>query len=112
MPLDPQAQALIASLAGGKPVDQRAAPLRARYCSKLPAAFVIAAEFDPLRDAGRADADRLLEVGTPVVYRDYAGMVHGFVTSAGAIDRGKQSIRAAAAELRSAFRVPTSATAG
>ena len=92
--------------------DQRAAPLRARDFSNLPPAFVLTAEFDPLRDEGRAYAERLRSAGTPVVYRDYAGMVHGFVTCAGVLDRGKQAIRDAAAELRSAFNAPTPVAAG
>jgi acetyl esterase len=83
--------------------DQRASPLRARDLSRLPPAMVLTAEFDPLRDEGRAYADRLEASGTPVVYREYAGMVHGFVTSAGVLDAGKQAVRDVSAELRSAF---------
>ena len=83
--------------------DQRASPLRARHFADLPSAFVITAEYDPLRDEGRAYAERLREAGTPTVHRDYAGMIHGFVTSAGVIDQGKQAIRDASAALREAF---------
>ena len=83
--------------------DQRASPLRARDFSRLPPATVMTAEFDPLRDEGRAYADRLRSGGTPVTYREYAGMVHGFVTSAGVLDVGKEAIRDACGELRSAF---------
>jgi acetyl esterase len=90
--------------------DQRASPLRARDCSQLPPATLMTAEFDPLRDEGRAYADRLQASGTPVTYREYAGMVHGFVTSAGVLDVGKEAIRDACGELRSAFRVPSAAS--
>jgi acetyl esterase len=83
--------------------DYRASPLRARDFSHLPPALVITAEFDPLRDEGRAYAERLREAGTPVVYREYPGMVHGFVTSAGVLDAGKQAIREASEALREAF---------
>jgi acetyl esterase len=89
--------------------DPRASPLRARHFANLPAAFVITAEYDPLRDEGRAYADRLREGGTPVVHRDYAGMIHGFVTSAGVIDQGKQAIQDATAALREAFAGATAA---
>jgi acetyl esterase len=89
--------------------DPRASPLRARHFANLPAAFVITAEYDPLRDEGRAYADRLREAGTPVVHRDYAGMIHGFVTSAGVIDQGKQAIQDATAVLREAFAGATAA---
>jgi acetyl esterase len=90
--------------------DQRASPLRAQDCSQLPPATLMTAEFDPLRDEGRAYADRLQASGTPVTYREYAGMVHGFVTSAGVLDVGKEAIRDACGELRSAFRVPSAAS--
>jgi acetyl esterase len=83
--------------------DQRASPLRAHSFANLPPALVITAEFDPLRDEGRAYADRLREAGTYVAYRNYPGMVHGFVTSAGVLDQGKQAIRASTAALREAF---------
>jgi acetyl esterase len=77
--------------------------LRARHFANLPAAFVITAEYDPLRDEGRAYAERLRAAGTPTVYQDYSGMIHGFVTSAGVLDQGKQAIRDATAALRAAF---------
>jgi acetyl esterase len=89
--------------------DQRASPLRARHFANLPSAFVITAEYDPLRDEGHAYADRLRAGGTPTVYREYAGMIHGFVTSAGVLDQGKQAIRDASAALREAFSGATAA---
>jgi acetyl esterase len=89
--------------------DQRASPLRARHFANLPGACVITAEYDPLRDEGRAYAERLSEGGTPAVHHDYPGMIHGFVTSAGVIDQGKQAIRDATAALREAFAGATAA---
>jgi acetyl esterase len=91
--------------------DQRASPLRAKDFSNLPPALVITAELDPLRDEGHAYADRLHAAGTPVVYREYPGMVHGFATMAGVLDQGKQAVQEAAAALRDAFRVAGSTLA-
>jgi acetyl esterase len=46
----------------------------------MPAAVIVAASLDPLRDQGRAYAARLIEAGVPTVYREATGTVHGFAT--------------------------------
>jgi acetyl esterase len=68
--------------------DVRAAPLRARDLRGQPPAMIVTAGFDPLRDEGRAYADRLAAAGVEVLYREYTGQVHAFVSLTRAIPQG------------------------
>ena len=72
-----------------------ASPLRAPDLRGLPPAFVMTAEYDPLRDEGRAYADRLKEAGVPVSYQCRKGMVHMF--------HGPRALRDTARRLRAAL---------
>ena len=68
--------------------DLRFSPLRAASLMGQPPAMIVTAGFDPLRDEGRAYGDRLREAGVDVVYREYPGQIHAFVSLTKAIPQG------------------------
>jgi acetyl esterase len=83
-----------------------ASPLRASNLADLPAALVITAELDPLRDEGESYAERMRAAGTPVQLTRYDGMIHGFFAMSAIIDQGRTAIQQSAAALRTAFKLP------
>ena len=78
-------------------------PLRAETLAGVAPALVITAEYDPLRDEGRAYADALREAGVAVTYSEYPGMAHGFFGWHAAVDKAKEAMAEVAAALRRAF---------
>ncbi len=80
--------------------DARMSPLLAKDLSSLPPAYVVTAGFDPLRDEGKAYADKLDAAGVSVTYVNYPGMIHGFFSLRGLIPKAREAVAAAAAAVR------------
>jgi len=84
--------------------DWRCSPLLAPDLSRLPPALIITAGYDPLRDEGKAYAERLAAAGVPVAYRCYAGMIHGFITMGKVLDGAQAALEESAAALATVFQ--------
>jgi acetyl esterase len=63
---------------GTDPADPQISPLRADNVAGLPRTIIHTAEFDPMRDEGRAYFDRLVQAGSAVTYTCHPGMIHLF----------------------------------
>ena len=83
--------------------DPRCSPLLNLDFTGLPPALVVTAGYDPLRDEGKAYADKLAAFGVPVTYRHFAGQIHGFFSQAGAVSAAAQLHQECARALRQAF---------
>jgi acetyl esterase len=83
--------------------DWRVSPLAAGDLSGLPRAYVVTAGFDPLRDEGKAYADKLNHAGVAAVHVDYPSMIHGFFNMSGVLPHAREAIADAAKAVRNAF---------
>ncbi|MCB1743449.1 MAG: alpha/beta hydrolase, partial [Gammaproteobacteria bacterium] len=84
--------------------DWRASPLRALSHSDLPAAFVLTAGFDPLRDEGEAYANALRKAGVETEHVCFDGQVHGFLTLDKVIPEALSAISTTATRIRERVR--------
>jgi acetyl esterase len=90
------------------PADPRLSPIREENLAGLAPAVVVTAGFDPLGDQGEAYAKRLRDAGTPVVYRCYDSLAHGFTAFTGAIPCAQWACREIAGLVREGLegRIP------
>jgi acetyl esterase len=88
---------------GGALDDARLAPASNVDLAGLPAATVVTAEFDPLRDEGEAYAAALEAAGVAVELRRFDGQFHPFLYLAGSIDAAAEARRFVGGALRRAF---------
>lgn len=89
--------------AGTDLADLRLSPLLTKDVKGLPPAFVLTAGFDPLRDEGRAYADRLIDAGIKTTYVNYPGTIHGFFTLTRFLKQGLKANDEAAAVVAAFF---------
>lgn len=67
-------------MSGGVPADDpELSPLLMADVASLPATLLVTADHDPLRDEGRAYAQKLIGAGNDVTYIEWRGTVHGFM---------------------------------
>jgi len=85
--------------------DARVSPIRAEDLSGLAPAFVITAQYDPLRDQGRAYASAMRAAGNLVTSTTYDGMFHGFFTMSALLDGAKVAFADAVGALRTGLAV-------
>jgi acetyl esterase len=79
-------------------------PNRAPTLAGLPAAFVLTAEYDPLRDEGEHYGKLMEAAGVPVVIHRADGMFHGFFSMDGALDGAKTAQKMLFDEMRQALK--------
>lgn len=70
---------------GASPTDPRASVLLEPDLGGLPAAIIVTAGFDPLRDDGEQYVERLRQADVGVTFLPFPGQIHGFVNMDGAI---------------------------
>ncbi len=83
--------------------DWRASPLLREDLAKLPPALLLTAGFDPLRDEGRAYAERLTAAGNRASCVCFERQIHGFILMGKVLDEANTAVALCAAELRRAF---------
>ena len=69
----------------------------------LPPAYVITAEYDPLRDEGDAYAEKLKAAGVTVEHIIYPGQIHGFFNVGTMMMTGEVAVAAAARAMAAAL---------
>jgi acetyl esterase len=80
-----------------------ASPLCAFDLSGLAPAYVVIAEYDPLRDEGQAYADRLAAAGIPVTVKRYEDQLHGFFILVNFLETADVAVKEAGQTIRAAL---------
>ncbi len=93
----------LADSGAGAPHDPYRVPAYATDLSGLPAAIVVTAACDPIRDWGERYGARLRDAGVQTTITRYPGVYHGFLMRADATARGRLAIAEIGALLRAKF---------
>lgn len=80
--------------------DPRMSPLKAEDLGGMAPALVYTAGFDPLRDEGRAYAERLAAAGIKTVHREFDSLIHGFAGMRGVLQAAARAMDDMVAGLR------------
>lgn len=87
----------------GIPDSPRAAPMTATSHEGLAPAFILTAEYDPLRDEGEAYADKLRAAGVEATAKRYDGLIHGFFGMGTIVPAVNDAVDDASAALKAAL---------
>jgi len=88
--------------------DYRASPGMNPNVSGQPPSLIIVGGFDPLRDDARLYAEKLSAAGVDVIFHEYTGQIHAFMTLTKAIPAGLQATREVADYMRRRFALGVS----
>jgi acetyl esterase len=83
--------------------DWRASPIKAPNFTGVAPAVLVVAECDVLHDDGEGYAAALRQAGVPVEYREYPGMIHGFLGMVPVVDDAMNAQRQVWAAFKRAF---------
>lgn len=96
----------LADSGAGVPHDPYRTPAYAADLSGLPAAIVVTAECDPIRDWGERYAQRLRDARVQTTLTRYPGSYHGFLMRSDTVARGRLAVAEIGALLRAKFAHP------
>ncbi|TLS35335.1 alpha/beta hydrolase [Pseudalkalibacillus caeni] len=80
-----------------------ASPIFYDDVSGLPPATILTAQYDPLRDVGKAYAEHLKADGVPVYYKNYEDLIHGFANFVGFVPEAKEAVEEGIRHLKKSF---------
>lgn len=84
-------------------LDPKGSPLAAADVAGLAPALVVTAGHDPLRDEGKAYADKLAAAGVKTEYKCFDGTIHGFATFPGVLEAGREGMAFMSERLKAAL---------